>query len=144
MDLTASVSTIMTTELKILQAEDPLEKAKELFEKHNIHHIPVVSFKKITGILSKTDLMHFLRGFTRSRGDELLEQTRLRAWKVNEIMNEKLITLTINNSIMDALKVFKLNKVHCIPVLEEEEELVGIVTPHDIILKLVDEGEKAS
>ncbi len=139
MDVTAPVSTIMSTDLKILQADDALEKAKALFEQHNIHHIPVVGFKEIVGILSETDLMHFLRGFARGKGDELLEQTRLRAWKVKEIMNKNLNTLTKDASIMEALEVFKLNQIHCIPILEEKA-LVGIITPHDIILKLVEEG----
>lgn len=141
MNVLAPVSTIMSTDLKTLTPSEPVGKAKELFEKHPIHHIPVVGFKKIIGILSKTDLMYFLRGKIRGRGDELLEETRLRAWKVEEIMNANVVTLEKDDTIMKALDIFERNQIHCIPVLDGEI-LSGIVTPHDIILKVREEALK--
>ncbi len=139
MDVLAPISTIMTDNLTTLLQDEPLAKAKELFEKENIHHIPVVGFKKIIGILSKTDLLHFMRGSIRGRGDEILEATRLRACLVSEIMNKDVFTLQKTDTIFQALDVFKDNLIHCVPVLEGEV-LVGILTPHDIILQVRKEG----
>ena len=139
MNVLAPVSSIMSTDLKTLLIEDAVIKAKELFDGHNIHHIPIVGFKKIIGIISKSDLLHFLRGSGRGRGDEILEATRLRAWKVEELMNKEVFTLQQEDTIMRALDIFKNNQIHCIPILDNEE-LVGIVTPHDIILKVREEA----
>ncbi|MCB0644425.1 MAG: CBS domain-containing protein, partial [Phaeodactylibacter sp.] len=55
MNLNAPVSTIMTTNLITVNPEDPIQKVNEIFEKNNIHHIPVVRYKDIVGIISKTD-----------------------------------------------------------------------------------------
>lgn len=139
MNVLAPISTIMTANLTTLLPDEPLAKAKELFEKDNIHHIPVVGFQKIIGILSKTDLLHFMRGSIRGRGDELLEATRLRACSVGEIMNNDVFTLEKTATIFEALDVFKNNQIHCVPVLDGEV-LVGILTPHDIILQVRKEG----
>lgn len=49
------ISQIMTTELILLNLTDDLYKAEKLFKKHKIRHLPVVSGKKIVGILSYTD-----------------------------------------------------------------------------------------
>ena len=51
------ISQIMTTELILLNLTDDLSKAEKLFKKHKIRHLPVVSGKKIVGILSYTDLL---------------------------------------------------------------------------------------
>jgi len=141
MNIAASITTIMSTNLVTIAGRDPIGKAKAIFEEYNIHHLPVVNFKNIKGILSKVDLLHFLEGSVRGGGNGLLEETRLRSWKVEEIMNTAVTTLTTANSIADALDIFKLNKVHCLPILENEE-LVGILTPHDFILALAQEKEK--
>jgi len=139
MNVLAPISTIMTTNLTTLLQDEPLAKAKELFEKENIHHIPVIGFNKITGILSKSDLLHFMRGTIRGRGDELIEQTRLRSWQAKEIMHDKVACLQQTDTIIQALDIFKNNQIHCIPILDEEV-LVGILTPYDVLMQVRKEG----
>ena len=56
MDVLAPISSIMTPNLITLTQSDSVAKAMELFEKENIHHIPIIGFSKIIGILSKSDL----------------------------------------------------------------------------------------
>jgi acetoin utilization protein AcuB len=141
MNILAPVSSIMSTDLVTLLSNEPLAKAKELFEKDNIHHIPVVGFKEIIGILSKSDLLHFMRGSIRGKGDQILEETRLNAWKVDEIMQKDVLTLQKTDTIINALDIFKNNRIHCIPILDGTT-LVGIVTPHDVIMKVREEGMK--
>lgn len=139
MDVLAPISSLMTTNLITLTQDAPLARAKELFEKENIHHIPIISFRKIIGILSKTDLLYFMRGTIQGRGDELLEQTRLRSWRVSEIMHKNVSTLQKGDTIFQALDYFKNNLIHCVPILDGEE-LVGILTPYDIIMAVRKEG----
>lgn len=139
MDILAPISTIMSSNLTTLLQDEPLAKAKELFEKENIHHIPVVGFKKIIGILSKSDLLHFMRGTIRGRGDEILERTRLRSWEVKEIMQKNVFTLQKTATIFSALDAFRNNQIHCIPILDGEI-LVGIITPYDILMEVRKEG----
>jgi acetoin utilization protein AcuB len=135
MDVLAPISQIMSKELITVSEKDKLTVVKEIFDKHNIHHIPVVRFKTIVGIISKTDYMYFVRGFTQNEEDRFINESRLKAYTADEIMTTGMAKVEPSDRINVALEVFKINRFHAIPVVENDE-LVGIVTTHDIICAL--------
>jgi CBS domain-containing protein len=57
--------------------------------------------------------------------------------KVKEIMTRNVITVQEDDSVLEVAQVFKTKKVAGAPVLNEREELVGVVSEADI-LKLLD------
>jgi CBS domain-containing protein len=57
--------------------------------------------------------------------------------KVGEIMTRDVITVREDDSVLGVAQVFKTKKVAGAPVLNEREELVGVVSEADI-LKLLD------
>jgi len=138
MNVLAPVKSIMTSKLVTVNPADKLTVVKEIFDEHPIHHIPVVRFKEIVGIISKTDFMHFLRGFSRNEEDRFVNYARLRAYTAEDIMTKGLAKLGPNERINVALDVFMTNRFHAIPVVEEGD-LVGIVTTFDVIKALAEE-----
>ncbi|MCP3931445.1 MAG: CBS domain-containing protein [Bacteroidetes bacterium] len=138
MNILAPVSTIMSTKLITVNPKDELSLIKEIFEKHKIHHIPVVRYKKIIGLISKTDFFFFLRGFIRNEDDHFVNEARLRAYIAEDIMTKGLAKLKPSDRIIVALEIFKENLFHAIPVVENDE-LIGIITTYDIIKTLVEE-----
>ena len=130
----------MAKQLITIEPTDPLRNVKQIFEDHNIHHIPVVKYKKIVGIISKTDFNQFMHRMPKSStvGDSLIENTRLDSWKVKDIMTEGLAKVDSKEPIRTALDLFRLNRFHALPVVDDEE-LVGMVTTFDIIDALADE-----
>ncbi|MEO1258576.1 MAG: CBS domain-containing protein [Bacteroidota bacterium] len=140
MNVLKPVSTIMTKQLMCVDPADRLSAVKELFDNHNIHHIPVVKYKKIVGIVSKTDYDQFLHRSPggADKGDSLIEKTRLDTWKVKDIMTEGLAKIDSDEPIRTVLGLFKMNRFHAIPVVDKEE-LVGMVTTFDIIDALASE-----
>lgn len=142
MDVLAPVSTIMSRNLLTVNEKDKLSAIKEIFDQHKIHHIPVVRFKKIVGIISKTDFLYFMRGFTQNEEDRFVNDARLKAYTADEIMTTGLAKLEPTDRINVALEIFKINMFHAIPVIDNEE-LVGIITTHDIIRTLAEEKTPA-
>ena len=132
MNLLAPVSSIMSTDLVTVNPEDKLEMVKEIFDKRNIHHIPVVRFKKIVGLISKSDFLHFLRGTSENPEDRFINQARLRAFRAKDIMTEGLAKIESTERINVAIELFKVNRFHAIPVVDKDE-LIGIITTFDII-----------
>lgn len=141
MNVMTPVSAIMTTKVKAVTPEDSIAQVKEIFDNHNIHHIPVVRYKEIVGIISKSDFLHFMHGYVKNNRDEILEKTRLDAWKASEIMTDKLAKIDSKEPVRTAIDIFKINWFHAIPVVDDNE-LVGIITTHDIIKMLAKEPIK--
>ncbi len=137
MNLLSPVSELMTKDLITVNPEDKLMAVKKIFDEHRIHHIPVVRFRKIVGIISKTDLLYFLKGMGKVRHPDVMNEGRLLITNVKEIMTTGLGILEPTDRINVALEVFRKNILHALPVVENDE-LVGILTTHDIIVALAD------
>jgi len=127
----------MSTDLVTVNPEANLREVKEIFDTHTFHHLPVVHFRKIVGIVSRTDMDRFVGGLKKGNGaSELLETTR-----VEEIMTKGLGKLEPDDRINVALEIFSKNWFHALPVVQNDE-LVGIVTTQDIIRTLLNEKPK--
>ena len=133
------VGKVMSSDLITLAPEDKLIEVKKIFDKYRIHHIPIVRGKTIIGIVSYTDYVHFVRGYTQSEEDKQKDDERLNSFTTEQIMTRGLAKLDPGDRINVAIEVFKVNLFHAIPVVENDE-LVGIVTTHDIIRLLAEEG----
>lgn len=138
MKILAPISSIMTTRLYTVDSADKLLKVKEIFDNHPIHHLPVVRHKQIIGMISKTDLLHFLRGYTLTDEDKFVNEARMRNFTAEKIMTKGIAKVSPHDRINVALEVFLENRFHAIPVVENED-LVGIVTTFDIIKALAEE-----
>ena len=142
MNILAPISTIMTAKLLTVNPKDKLSVVKEIFDTHKIHHLPVVRYKTIVGMLSKSDLLYFIKGATYGNGyDDMLNEARLNNYTADEIMTSGLAKVSSNDRIGVAVEVFKENLFHAIPVVDDDE-LVGILTTYDIIRSLTIKDEK--
>ena len=55
------IENLMNTELICLSMDSPLGKAKELFEKHNIHHLLIIDDDgSLAGVVTDRDLYKHL------------------------------------------------------------------------------------
>ncbi|TXB62406.1 CBS domain-containing protein [Phaeodactylibacter luteus] len=136
MNILDPVKSIMTTNLLTVTTGDKLTAVKEIFDNHRVHHIPVVRYKELVGIISKTDFLHFLRGFNRNAEDEFVNEARMRAYKVEDIMTKGIAKLAPEDRINVALEIFLENRFHAIPVVNAAGELEGLLTTFDIIKTL--------
>ena len=135
MNLFSPVSSIMSTKLITVSPDDNLLKVKELLETHHIHHLPVVRFREIVGIISKTDFTHFAGGLSHHQNDRFLNQSRLEKTKAEDIMTRRLGKVEPDDRINVVLEVFTKNLFHALPVVKDGE-LVGMVTTFDVIRAL--------
>ena len=128
----------MTRDLITVNPKDPLSDVKRKFEESNIHHLLVVRHKTLVGMISKSDFLFFLRGFAHNDMDRLIEEARLNAFKAEELMVTKLAKVGSNEPIRTAVELFKINRFHALPIVDDDE-LTGIVTTHDIIKALAED-----
>lgn len=127
------VSTIMKPfqDLTTVSPEDTLITIKEIFSANRFHHIPVLNKHKLVGIISKTDFLKACLDI--ASAGLLLDDDSLNSVQVKKYMTEKLAKIGENERVDVAALIFKENVFHCIPVTNSENELLGLVTPFDIL-----------
>lgn len=140
MNVFAPISSLMTDHknLVTVSSDDTLMKVKEIFDTHKFHHIPVVNFREIVGIISKIDFEHFLGGASLYDKTLVVNEEQLQKTHAKDIMTSHLGKVEPDDRINVALEIFTLNRFHALPVIKDGD-LVGIITPFDILRKLADE-----
>lgn len=131
----------MTRQLLTVNPEDSLTTVREIFRNNRIHHVPVVRFRRIVGLISIHDLNNWVGALERSGYEETRHRQMLEHTRAEEVMSAHLATLEPDDRINVALEIFLDNRIHALPVVENGE-LVGILTPFDLLKTLAqDEPE---
>lgn len=126
--LRMKVKTIMIPfpELKSVSVDNTLREALQIIEDNQLFSMPVVDGKKFIGVLSKRYVYEtYFKEFEGTK-EEFLDK------KVIELMKTRLETISVEKPIEEAALMFINSKVRFIPVTNEKEELVGIVTQQAI------------
>jgi len=139
MNLFDPISKIMTTELITVSPNDPISDVSSIFEKENIHHVPVVQQGELVGIVSSRDIIGYSRTlFAKGlKTDGYLP--KVESSTVSDIMTTRLAKMEPTDRIAIALEVFRENKFQSI-LITEGQKLKGIVTTFDIINVLAEHG----
>ncbi len=131
----------MTRDVVSVSPETPIAAAHQIMKKNGVRRLPVVADSKLVGIITIGDV----------REASPSDATTLSIWElnylwaqltVNKVMTKKLLTVTPESSIFDVSKMMLENKVSGLPVVTNDDELVGIITESDVfkmIVKLQDE-----
>jgi CBS domain-containing protein len=112
-----------------------MSKARELFEAHLFHHLPVVEDDQVVGIISKSDYAKLLHGFTlfQTRSSETYNEAVFRSILVGEVMSSPVITLNPDDTLELAARIFRENLFHALPVVDKKSHLLGMLTPYDLL-----------
>lgn len=130
------VSTIMSTQLVVLNTTDSLEKAEKLFSKHTIRHIPVVESRRIVGMLSLTDLLRISFADAAYEEEDEVEAIVYDMFTIPQVMAKKVRSVAPDATIREVAAILSEEEFHALPVVDNDE-LVGIVTTTDLIRYLL-------
>src|SRR5690606_4131544 len=119
------VSAIMARNLVTADVNDSLRHVNTLLKDHHIRHLPVVSGKKLLGIISKTDILRLSFG-DMFEGPAQADDTFFDLLKLEDVMVRKPITVSEDESLEDVARKLTQVEFHAMPVVEGEE-LVGMV-----------------
>lgn len=146
-----SVAEVMTREPITIGEKAPLREAIKILAETRISGLPVVDDAgKLTGIISETDLMWQEAGVTPPAYfmifDSVIYLTnpvdfqrdlhKALGQTVGEVMSKKPITISPDKPLKEAAKLMRDRKIHRLPVLDDSEEIVGILTLSDIIREM--------
>jgi acetoin utilization protein AcuB len=135
--LHVSVKDVMTTDLVSVKQDTILKEVKILFDNHNIHHIPVINDQnKFVGIISKTDLILLMDWGTKMNLPSSMRRNTflLTSNLAKDIMETNVMKLKANDTIQRCVQIFRENYFRALPVVNEQDELIGIITTYDLMI----------
>jgi len=138
------VRDIMTKDVITITPDTSFSDAMNTLRRNKIRRLPVVEDGKIVGIVTEKDLLSASPSSATTL-DIWELQYLLNKLKVEEIMTRNVITVKEDTPLEDAAKLMAENKIGALPVINDDGNLVGIVTETDIFktfVKMLGAGRK--
>lgn len=129
-------SDVMTENLVYSSPDDTVSHVAQLMKKEDIGPVLIVDnedSKRLVGIVTDRDLA--LKVVAEGRDPQTT--------KVEEVMTRKLITCRPDDDVESAMKAMAQYQLRRIPVVENGNRLVGIISQADVATR-VDEPEKTA
>ncbi len=133
--LEGKIRDIMSKNVVTIKEDINIGFVSHMLYRHKINGILVVDKddeKKIKGIFTTTDLLNILGKAAENEKDIEKTLKEMSAIKVSELGNREVITLSPEDSILDAIRLMSTRHIHTLPVVDKGE-LVGVVGRHDIL-----------
>ena len=127
-----NVEKIMSKRVVTVEMDDSLKVVKGIFDNVRFHHLLVVESGRLFGVISDRDLLKALSPNIGTIIETAMDALTLDK-RVHQIMTRKPVTLTPSAGIYDAIEIFNNHNVSCIPVVDDENKPVGIISWRDIL-----------
>ena len=121
---------VMTKNPLVMTPAETIGQADELMVENRIRQLPVVDKGALLGIITDRDVRSFLAQSSLVEPEERAKALRTR---VRDIMTAEPLTLSPEDDLRDAVELLIEDKIGGIPVVDEAEGLVGIVTYVDVL-----------
>ncbi|MFD7371785.1 CBS domain-containing protein [Streptomyces mirabilis] len=140
------VGSVMATEVVTARYGTPFKEVARLLTEHRISGLPVIDEDdKVLGVISETDLMVRQAGvpdpcetprrfrFTGPTRGARRQAAKGHARTAGQLMSVPPVTVHADETIAEAARTMARSRVERLPVVDDEDRVVGIVTRRDLI-----------
>ena len=114
------VKDLMTKNVEFVMPDATISEVAQIMEQSDVGIVPVCDEeKRLVGVITDRDIV--IRNVAKNRGDI----------KVEEIMSKRITTASPNEDIYDISKKMAKHRIRRIPIVEENNVLVGVVSIGD-------------
>jgi CBS domain-containing membrane protein len=136
-------SDIMKREVITVMEQDNLLSIEEGMERFGMRHLPVVDGDKLVGLVTHRDILRVTRSSLRSyRLDREIDRRKQEETFVADVMTREVLTIDPDTPLKEAARIIVDNRIGCLPVIDAERRLLGILTEFDLV-RLIAEGSVA-
>jgi CBS domain-containing protein len=128
------IKDIMTTKIISIRIDAPFSEVPKKMNDHGIRHLPVVDGgNKLMGLMTQRDLYKVHSPRKLEDGNWYYDEEALNAFILKNVMLKEPKTMTPEDCIGEALVAMIWGKFGCIPIIEKDRRLCGILTRADIL-----------
>jgi CBS domain-containing protein len=143
------ISEIMQPIVATATEKTSLKEAGRKIFSLGISAIPVVRKKKLVGVVTRKDILskifpsmtELAEDYIHLRDFDQMEKRLKQVLDVpvSKIMSKKIVTISVDTSIMNAQSIMLVNDFSHLPVVGKENKLLGMISQGDIFRKLIKE-----
>jgi CBS domain-containing protein len=128
------VHDLMSEEVLTLCPEDNLTALENIFDLKVIRHVPIVDAKsnRLVGLMTHRDFLKLavskLAKIEKSEEDALYAKI-----KIGDVMGRKVTTVRPETPLSEAALIMRMHRFGCLPVVDEDGQVVGIITEADFV-----------
>lgn len=108
----------------VAQMNDTVADAYALFQRFDLHHLPVVDARKVVGIVTSTDLLHH---FAHERTSDPTQVP------LADVMTPEPHVVLKSSPIREVIRVLSHSTFRCVPVITDTGDIWDIVTTRDLV-----------
>lgn len=114
----------MTERPRCVTPDTTVSQVAEVMEAEDIGAVPVLEGEQLSGMVTDRDIV--IRAIAKGKDP--------RGMPVREIFSREVITVGPDDDLSDALQLMATHQVRRLPVVDEEDRLVGVVSQADVAL----------
>ncbi|MCL1074672.1 CBS domain-containing protein [Shewanella dokdonensis] len=128
------VQDIMTANVVCISDGATIKDAHLLMQSRGVRHLPVISEANgtLVGLLTHKKMVTTVIGLLNRYGTGALDRHE-RYTPLAELMETDFTPLTTDTALTDVVDYFISNKHGCLPVVDSERKVLGIVTSSDFV-----------
>jgi len=132
------ISKVMTGNVVTIDKDADISQAQEKMSKHRFHHLPVVDEDhRLIGIVTDRDIRSVSPSSRLAQENIAEEWKRFSALKIEDIMTKNPVTISPLDTIQDALFLFHKKGFGALPVVVEQQKLIGIISVRDLLREFI-------
>jgi CBS domain-containing protein len=128
----ATAGELMTQDVVTLDENQGIDHLEEAFKLCRFRHMPVVDEGRLIGLVTLKDVLR-VSASSLSPSKTQQDQFLFSRFKVRDIMATELVTVHADTPLSKVADLMQGKKIGCIPVVEGENSLVGIITEADFV-----------
>ena len=123
------VSKVMTRDVEVVRPDATLQEAAQKMKAIDVGSLPVCDGRKLQGMLTDRDVA--IRAVAEGRDP--------RQTKVREVMTADIVYGRTGQDIKEIAETMAAHQIRRLPIVNDDNELVGIVALGDLAVDLADE-----
>jgi CBS domain-containing protein len=125
-----SVRDVMTERPRCAAPDTPLNQVAELMEAEDVGAIPVLDGDQLAGMITDRDIV--VRAIAKGKDP--------RGMPAREISSGEVVTVGPDHALSEALQLMAQHQVRRLPVVDDENRLVGVLSQADVALEAHDKS----
>ena len=117
-----NVRDVMTPDPKCVSERDSILQAARIMRDEDTGVVPVVDGKKVIGVITDRDIVVRV----------VADGKDLNSVKINEVMTKQVRSVKEDQSVDDVLKLMSGSEIRRVPVVNQGNEIVGIISIGDL------------